>query len=326
MIEFEFEEIEFCECIGDFEDDYVYDIEVDDDTHTFIANDILVHNSLYISYENLIKSIDGYDKLSNKKLCEILVDINNLLLNDHNKQFMDEYYTKRYAKSIHEFELETVALAGVWLNVKKRYAQILLWKDGKFYDEDDLPMKIKGLEVVKSSVPKLGRSSLKELIRYLIINGNDKYIVHKLNMKVQEERQKFNSADIEDICGSSQVNNYYKYIEDDEDLNGLKVGLKCPYNVRAVGNYNWIRNRYKLEGEPIHDGKVKYYIYNIPNSNRTDYFAFQGRKYPSWADKYAPINRKMMFEKFVLDSFNRILEAININKLNVDGSIQTFLF
>ena len=32
-----FEEIDFCECIGEFDDEYVYDIEMDDETHTFIA-------------------------------------------------------------------------------------------------------------------------------------------------------------------------------------------------------------------------------------------------------------------------------------------------
>ena len=32
---YEFEEIEFCECVGNYNDEYVYDIEMEDDTHTF---------------------------------------------------------------------------------------------------------------------------------------------------------------------------------------------------------------------------------------------------------------------------------------------------
>ena len=59
-LEYYFDDIDICECIGMFEDEYVYDVEVDDETHTFIANDILVHNSLYISFTNLGKSL-GYD-------------------------------------------------------------------------------------------------------------------------------------------------------------------------------------------------------------------------------------------------------------------------
>lgn len=63
-LEYIFDEIEVCECIGMFEDEYVYDIEMIDETHTFIANNILVHNSLYISYENFVKTFDGYNKMT----------------------------------------------------------------------------------------------------------------------------------------------------------------------------------------------------------------------------------------------------------------------
>lgn len=55
------EEVESCELIGHFEDEYVYDVEVDDDTHTFIANDILVHNSLFVSFEPAIKHCEWRD-------------------------------------------------------------------------------------------------------------------------------------------------------------------------------------------------------------------------------------------------------------------------
>ena len=58
-MEYIFDEIESCECIGTFEDEYVYDIEVTDNSHTFIVNDILVHNSIYMSYSGLLKYIKG---------------------------------------------------------------------------------------------------------------------------------------------------------------------------------------------------------------------------------------------------------------------------
>jgi len=53
-LKYEFDEIESCEMIGEFNDEYVYDVEVDDYTHTFIANDILVHNSLFVSFKPAI--------------------------------------------------------------------------------------------------------------------------------------------------------------------------------------------------------------------------------------------------------------------------------
>ncbi|MCM1218920.1 MAG: hypothetical protein NC548_30940 [Lachnospiraceae bacterium] len=53
--------IETCEEVGVFDDEYVYDIEMNDDTHTFVANNILVHNSIYASFEQIIKSTDWFD-------------------------------------------------------------------------------------------------------------------------------------------------------------------------------------------------------------------------------------------------------------------------
>lgn len=54
-------DIDLCEQVGSFDDEYVYDIEMDDESHTFVANDILVHNSIYTSFENIIKTTDWFD-------------------------------------------------------------------------------------------------------------------------------------------------------------------------------------------------------------------------------------------------------------------------
>ena len=46
------EDIDVIEQLEDFNDEYVYDIEVDD-THTFFANEILAHNSIYVEFGRL---------------------------------------------------------------------------------------------------------------------------------------------------------------------------------------------------------------------------------------------------------------------------------
>ena len=43
------EEIESIEQLEDFNDEYVYDLEVED-SHMFFANDILAHNSIYFEF------------------------------------------------------------------------------------------------------------------------------------------------------------------------------------------------------------------------------------------------------------------------------------
>lgn len=329
--EYIFDEIEICECVGMFEDEYVYDIEMEDETHTFIANDILVHNSLYISYDNFIKSIDGYEKMSIAEKAKVVVEFNTKFLDAHNREYMDEHYKKRFADSVQNFELETLALSGVWLDVKKRYAQVLLWKDGKFYDtNEELPIKAKGLELIKASYPKQAREGLKRLVRYLLEDSDDvEYLLHRLNIKMQEEKTAFYNADIDDICGSIKVSNYNKYILCDNDPLQLQVAAKCPFSVRALGNYNRLRQLHKLSGDPIYGGKLKWFVYYPAGSfkkNQIEYFAYPAKQYPKWADVYAPIAKKEMFQKLTLDPFNRIIEAVGIGTLSIDGSVQLSFF
>lgn len=288
-------------------------------------------DSLYISYENLLKTLKGYDKMSTADKTKFIVNLNTGYLDEHNREFMKYYYMSRHVDSVQNFELETVALAGVWTDVKKRYAQILLWKDGKTFDLDKLPMKAKGLELIKSSYPKQVREGLTRMVRFLLEIENDNYVLQRLNIQMMEEKSLFNKADLEDICGNLSVHGYTKYILSDNDPTGLKVAPKTPSNVRALGNYNWLRNINNLSGDPIYGGKLKWYVY-YPNNVKTkrkgepEYFAFQSRNYPEWANQYAPICKEEMFKKMMLEPFNRIVEAIGLGKLNSDGSIQMGLF
>jgi hypothetical protein len=313
-----------------------HNIELNENVKNGIVKDCLSicygdTDSLYISYKGLINSIKNHEKLTIEKKLDIIVDLNTGFLDQHNRNFMAEYYKSRYVESVQNFELETVALSGVWLDVKKRYAQILLWKDGKTFDKDNLPMKIKGLEMVKSSYPKQARESLKRLVRYLLEDKSGDFLLQKMNIKMLEEKSLFWDADLEDMCGNVGVQNYTKYIIDDTNPMGLQIAPKTPYNVRALGNYNWIRNVHKLSGDPIYGGKVKWYCYypgGVKSKKGSDpeYFAFQSRNYPKWADKYAPISKEDMFKRTILDPFNRILSAIGVGELNSDGSIQMTLF
>lgn len=288
-------------------------------------------DSLYISFEGLLNTIEGIENMNSDQICDILVTLNTEFLDSHNNEYMKEYYATRNSQCVHKFELETVARTECRLNVKKRYAQLLIWKDGKKFDADKLPLKVKGLEMVKSSYPTFSRECLKRLVKFMLEDESENFIIHRLNMKLMEEKEKFFSADLEDICGNVGVQNYTKYILDDTDPTGLKVAPKIPYNVRALGNYNWIRNVNNLPGDPLYGGKMKWYCYypgGVKGSKKSEpqYFAFQSRNYPKWADKYAPISRECMFEKTILDPFNRILEAMGLSKLNMDGSIQMSLF
>ena len=329
---YQFEEIVSCEQVGEFNNESVYDIEMNDNTHTFIANDILVHNtdSLYISYKDLISTIKGSEKLTLDDKLKIILKINTEFLDKHNEEHLKEYFLSRNAREstagLEKFELETVSKRGIWLReTKKRYGQILLWKDGKFYDTDDLPVKVKGLEVIKSSYPTLARKQLKQLLRFML-EYDGKYLVQEMNLMSQKFLKEFQSADMDMISGNLRINGYSNAVISDTDKSGPVIKKGASFNVKALAMYNWLNNIHHLGSEPIYGGKMKYYIIHTGNSKDLSYFAYEGTKYPKWADKYAPANRMAMYQKFVLDPINRILESAGLPLMNIGGEIQMSLF
>lgn len=295
------------------------------------ADDYLVRviygdtDSCYIDYNQLLNTIEGWDQMSFNEKLNILIHLHTDYINKNNREVMEEYFKGRNCRDmIHEFELETIAKSGVWLNVKKRYAQILAWKDGKYYDEDELPMKIKGLEVVKSSYPAIARDMLKSLVRSLLEaeSTDEMEVLTSLNTQMQQARMKWEEAPLESICPSISVNNYTKYIISDDKPEGPEVALKCPFAVRGLATYNNIRQVHGLPGEPIYGGKLRYYVIkpdSIKKRKTEQVFCFRASEYPDWAPRYAPIDRKAMFIKCVLDPFNRILEGIGFRRLQWDG-------
>jgi DNA polymerase elongation subunit (family B) len=300
---------------------------VDPDTYNHPSFVLPVYgdtDSLYMSYNQLLNTVKGVENMTVEQKRDVVVRFNTEFLDAHNKQFIADYYNTRGGKSVHNFELETLNRAGIWQDVKKHYAQILLWKDGKLFDLDKLKMKVTGLEMNKPSAPTLSRTILSNLVRFILEHPDDKYLIHHLNQKTAQYKTEWNAAPIDDICPNIKINGYKKYIIDDKS-DKLVVAMKCPANVRALGNYNRIRNYYHLSGQEIYAGKMKQYEFRI-GRNEWDYFAYEAMNCPEWSQQYAPIDRMHMFQKYVLDPLNRIITPAGLPELNIDNSIQISLF
>ena len=98
------EKIQSVEKLDDFIDEYVYDIEMEDKSHTFIANNILVHNSVYVCFDYALQSVEGLS-LDNKKSLEFCLALNRHRLNDYFKQAFEKYATHFNTDNSPNFEL-----------------------------------------------------------------------------------------------------------------------------------------------------------------------------------------------------------------------------
>ena len=331
MIEYELEDIESIELIGEFENEDVYDIEVqnvgDSDNHTFIANDILVHNSCYTTYENFFKC---WTKESQKTIetdeqkIQWILKFNKEFLDKQNNQWCDEMYNPRHGKNVHEFELETISKSQIILK-KKKYLKGLVYNKGKILKEPK--MSGTGIEIIKSTTPKLCRKILTDLMRMLMFeytgDNKDEFLL-LFNEKLREYRKEFYKAPYEDISQSVGIGEYKKYVKNDEDY--LEFEKRVPPSVHAIGRFNHLAFKNGERDKRIYSGKIKYYNISIGMKGKksiTGFFGFPAGELPSWAP---PMDKLVQWEKNVITPINRFLEVMNIPLANSSNTIQKSLF
>lgn len=306
------EDIDVIEQLEDFNDEYVYDIEVDD-THTFFANDILAHNSIYVEFGRICQQLD----IPESECAQFVVNLWNYGCGPYMQQKYEEYAKKYNCDvNIQNLELEKIADTTI-LTSKKHYAMAECFKEPNIFLEPMEEVVYKGLEIVQGSTPPFARECQKDFIRYML----QWYQTHKerppyeeIISRIKGYKQQFLFKDPADISKGSSIGNYQKFVLDDK--NKLVFGEHCPIQVKASGIANFILNqpknkKYKVKYNPIKTAdKVKWYY----AKDRTyDCFAFLPGAYPI---EYAPeIDYDKQFEKMILEPCNRIIKIIGYTTL-----------
>ena len=305
------EEIESVECVGDFtEDEYVYDVEMDDDTHTFIANDILVHNSTYITFQEAFYNTEWEDPDNHVDGLHFITKLYELRLEDFlNSQF--EKYAKQWnTKNLQNFELETISKTMI-LIAKKRYVGDMVYKDG-IEIESMKHIKLTGVELVQSSTPTFARQELLNIVKKFLLEGKN-MDYRQFVLELKDLKKKFMTADMNDICFGSAVNNIEKgfTITHKGDDIELEFNLGCPIHVKASGRYNYtlMGSEFKKKYSLIRSGdKIKYYYMKGDDPKNPAAFAFLPGSFPY---EIAPeVDYDVMFEKAIINPVNRFLEPM----------------
>lgn len=308
-----FVDIQSVECVGQFENEWVYDIEMvpeeDDlsDTHTFFANDILIHNSGYLVFEEVMESVGWEGTVK-----DFVLIINNFRLAAYIKKVLEDYAKERNTDNYLDFELETIANNAIWV-AKKKYIQNIIWKDGKDYDNLAY-IKTTGLEIIQSSTPAFCRQKLIDVMKHIFskrkLSSKDNSEFIKV---IKDIKKEFKLSNIEKISMSRSISEYKKFIYNDQEK--LELASGCPIHVRAGGYYNYLLNQEKkLKGkyELIKGGdKIKWF-----HSQDTfcDVFAYKPGNYPI---EIAPkIDLERQFEKTILDPLNRIIVPAGLPALH----------
>ena len=316
------EEIESVEQLENFDNEYVYDLEIDDDTHTFIANDILVHNSVYTTYGEFFNCMTPewhkrYPTREDK--IKWIVKFNQEYMDEQNTEWIKEMYAARNAKSIHSFEMETAV--NYQLNLaKKKYLKAIKWEKGHMYDHDKI--KGTGIELARSTTPPKAKEILTKLLNHLIYDyskmTHDEFVYFFAD-KLNEYKKEFYAANVDDISQSIGVNGYKKFVIDDE--NALQFNKGATPGVKGCARYNYLAHKNGEDDKRIYSGKMKYYNIRI-NAKTTDFFAYPFGECPKWAPR---MDYGTQWDKTVIQPINRFLEVMKIPLANI-GGIQIGLF
>lgn len=298
-----FDDIESIESIGEFDEEYVYDIEVDDDNHTFIGNDILVHNSTYITLGPLVKSCDWK---GNPK--DLLLKINKLRLEGFIEKMFEQYAKKYNTGNLQNLELEKISYSSLMV-AKKKYILNIAWKDPGIDFEPQQKVTPVGVEIVQGSTPPFSRRVLKELLTYFFSKGkNLEY--SDIVKRLKEYKKQFLMQDPNDISKTVSIGDYEKYVL--EDRKEIRLAEKCPINVRAAAVYNHhlFNTKWKGKYNLINTGdKLKYYY----AKSEYEVFGFLPSDYPG---EFAPeVDYDKQFEKVIIEPFNRFMAAAGFQSI-----------
>lgn len=162
---------------------------------------------------------------------------------------------------------EIVAESGIWI-VKKRYACLMIDKDGKRLDVNGKPGKVKamGLDLKRADTPKFVQEFLSEILLDTLTNKGENAVIEKIRLF----KEKFEDMKPWQQGTPRAVNKLSHYRDKVEDamhkkLRGIEVGnLHVPGHVTASLNWNRLRDMYRdnqsmriIDGQKIIVCKLK---------------------------------------------------------------------
>lgn len=281
----------------------VYDIETDN--HMFFANDILVHNSVYVNiypiYEKFVandKSMTGEQRTDfYDGVCKTIEEkVINVTLNELAESLHSYQNTLGMDREVICAGSDKTGYCGFWV-AKKRYALRVNDNEGMRYEHPKL--KVMGLSQVQSSTPKICRENLNEATKLMIEEGPE-----RVREYVKSVELEFMSKPVEEIALPRSVSNVEKYSENGRPIKGTPVQSK------AAINHNYLVKKLNLDKhiQTIKDGEKLKFLYLGPNKYGFDVIGFRD-ELPKEFGLHNCVNKESHFEKAFLKPLGDMMEA-----------------
>ena len=276
-------------------------------------------DSTFVSSLPLIeKRYPGFDETdeqfmidkTNEIASEVQSKVNNMY-NQYARVFLNAH-THRF-----QIKQEYVAKSGLWI-AKKRYAQWVIFKEGKPTDK----MDIKGLDVVRSSFPDAFKTVMKETLWH-ILKGNSK---QETSTMILDFKKKIQNADtpILDVMKNSGVKEISKYTKRRKPFTGYVSGT--PAHVKSAINFNDMLTQLTTDVVTIKDGEKVKWAYLQGNPYGFDTMALRGYQDPPEITAFVEqfIDRNKQFERELKGKLDDFYAAMNWGGLPENNNATKF--
>ena len=218
----------------------------------------------------------------------------------------------------HRFQIkqEYIAKSGLWI-AKKRYAQWVIFKEGKPTDK----MDIKGLDVVRSSFPEDFKKIMKETLWH-ILKGKSKLETSDIVLGFKQQIQK---SDVLNVMKNSGVKEISKYTKKRKPFTGYLSGT--PAHVKSAINFNDMLTVYKVNDiTPIKDGEKVKWVYLKNNPYGFDTMALRGYQDPVELVKFVEtyIDRNKTFDRELRGKLDDFYAAMSWGALPENNNAAKF--
>lgn len=284
-------------------------------------------DSVYTTYGPLFHCMTPeYQKKyeSDEAKIDFILRFNKEFLDKQNNQWCEELYGPRFGKNVHEFELETISKSQIVIK-KKKYLKGLVYNKGKILKTPKVSGT--GIEIIKSTTPKLCREILSDLMRSLMFdfdeNRKEEFIL-EFNEKLKQYKKQFYNAPYEDISQSVGIGDYKKFVINDDDM--LEFEKRVPPSVHAIARFNYLAKKNGEKQKCLYSGKIKYYNVRIGQQRKNPtmgFFGFPAGELPDWRPE---MDKLVQWEKTVINPINRFLGVMNIPLASAYDQVQMSLF
>jgi DNA polymerase elongation subunit (family B) len=233
---------------------YQHRLQTEEDYCTYIDTD-----SLYFSATPL-----GTGKEFTIKLAKAM----EKKLNEYYDQMtQDLFFCKTHRLHI---KGESVAETAIWI-AKKRYAMNVVYDLESNLDVAK-KMKVKGLDVVRSSFPPAFRDFMNGMMKDIL----NKATKSEIDSMILKFRQQLDGMNYLQVARNTAVKNLSEYDTESSQLNQFIKGT--PAHVKAALTYNKLLTHFKIENkyEAIRDGDKIKYVYLKQNPWNLETVAVKG--------------------------------------------------